>query len=173
MIPFARTLNGRTGHTSPVNVAGWPGSRTYRRACSATQWFEPHLSGIIEIALWRSVLSAVSMLGPLMSHELRYCYPLPTGCYEIDPKLFPPTPSGSGGVQAFTALRKFITITVQRFLRRKKIKACGERKPLSDFTVAVEQALKWLTGAKQLKLRIRIIFFHCDRPKLSQEILQG
>ena len=71
MIPFARTLNGRTGHTSPVNVAGWPGSRTYRRACSATQWFEPHLSGIIEIALWRSVLSAVSMLGPLMSHELR------------------------------------------------------------------------------------------------------
>src|SRR5258706_8154600 len=49
-----------------------------------------------------------------------YCYPLPTGCYEIDLKVFPPTPSGSGGVQAFTALRKFITITVQRFLRRKR-----------------------------------------------------
>ena len=62
------------------------------------------------------------MLGPLMSYRLRYCYPLPTGCYEIDLKLFPPTPSVSGGVQAFTALRKFITITVQRFLRRKKIK---------------------------------------------------
>ena len=57
--------------------------------------------------------------GPLISHELRYNYPLPTGCYEIDPKLFPPTPSVSGGVRAFTALRKFITITVQRFLRRK------------------------------------------------------
>src|SRR6267154_3213372 len=69
----------------------------------------------------------------------------------------------SGAVQAFTALRKFVTITVQRFLRRKKIKACGERKPLSDFTVAVEQALKWLTGAKQLKLQIRIILFRCDR----------
>src|SRR6266404_8813701 len=71
----------------------------------------------------------------------------------------------SGAVQAFTALRKFVTITVQRFLRRKKIKACGERKPLSDFTVAVEQALKWLTGAKQLKLLIRIIFFRRDRAK--------
>src|SRR5258708_2598774 len=70
----------------------------------------------------------------------------------------------SGAVQAFTALRKFITITVQRFLRRKKIKACGERKPLSDLTVAVEQALKWLTGAKQLKLQIRIILFRCDSP---------
>src|SRR6266478_5074764 len=73
----------------------------------------------------------------------------------------------SGAVQAFTALRKFVTITVQRFLRRKKIKACGERKPLSDFTVAVEQALKWLTGAKQLKLQIRIILFRCDRSSLA------
>jgi len=53
--------------------------------------------------------------------EWRYSYPLSTGCYEIDLKLFPPTPSVSGGVRAFTALRKFITITVQRFLRRKKI----------------------------------------------------
>src|SRR5713101_3976042 len=58
------------GHTYPVSVAEWPGSRTYRRAYSATQWFEPHLSGIIGIALWRYVLSAVSMLGPLMSHGL-------------------------------------------------------------------------------------------------------
>src|SRR5260221_256039 len=101
------------------------------------------------------------MLGPLMSHELRYCYPLPTGCYEIDPKVFPPTPSVSGGVRAFTALRKFITITVQRFLRMKRNQksTCEERKPLSDFTVAVGQALKWLMGAKQLKLQIRIIFF--------------
>src|SRR6266478_7335755 len=107
-------------HVSRASAAGWPGSRTYRRAYSATQWFEPHLSGIIGIALWRSFLSAVSMLGPLMSHELRYCYPLPTGCYEIDLKVFPPTPSVSGDVQAFTALRKFITITVQRFLRRKR-----------------------------------------------------
>ena len=38
---------GNSGHTYPVNVAGWPGSRTYRRAYSATQWFEPHLSAII------------------------------------------------------------------------------------------------------------------------------
>ena len=52
----------------------------------------------------------------------RYNDPLSTGCYEIDLKVFPPTPSVSGAVQAFTALRKFITITVQRFLRRKKIK---------------------------------------------------
>src|SRR5437660_5092293 len=44
-----------SGHTSTVSVAGWPGSRTYRRAYSATQWFEPHLSGIIGIALWRYV----------------------------------------------------------------------------------------------------------------------
>src|SRR5260370_41607570 len=44
-----------------------------------------------------------------------------------------------------------------------------ERKPLSDFTIAVGEALKWLTGAKQLKLLIRIIFFHCDRPKLSRD----
>jgi len=28
------------------------------------------------------------MLGPLISHELRYSYPLPTGCYEIDLKVF-------------------------------------------------------------------------------------
>src|SRR5258706_10405698 len=116
------TVAVQTGRTGRRSAAGWPGSRTYRRAYSASQCVEPHLSAIIGIALWRSVLSAVSMLGPLMSHELRYCYPLPTGCYEIDPKLFPPTPSVSGGVQAFTALRKFITITVQRFLRRKKIK---------------------------------------------------
>src|SRR5258706_11128937 len=114
------TVAVQTGRTGRRSAAGWPGSRTYRRAYSATQWFEPHLSGIIGIALWRSVLSAVSMFGPLMSHELRYCYPLPTGCYEIDPKLFPPTPSVSGGIRAFTALRKFITITVQRFLRRKR-----------------------------------------------------
>jgi hypothetical protein len=52
----------------------------------------------------------------------RYSHPLSTGCYEIDLKVFPPTPSDSEVVQAFTALRKFITITVQRFLRRKKIK---------------------------------------------------
>src|SRR5437667_110369 len=60
----------------------------------------------------------------------------------------------SEAVKAFTALRKFITITVQRFLRRKRNQralAC-QHKPLSDFTVAVVQALKWLTGAKQLKL---------------------
>src|SRR6266478_160604 len=56
---------------------------------------------------------------------------------------------------------------------RRSKSTYAERKPLSDFTVAVGQALKWLTDAKQLKLRIRIIFFHCDRPKLSQEILQG
>src|SRR5258708_4649195 len=42
-------------HVSRASAAGWPGSRTYRRACSATQWFEPHLSGIIGIALWRYV----------------------------------------------------------------------------------------------------------------------
>ena len=47
--------------------------------------------------------------------------PLSTGCYEIDLKVFPPTPSVSEAVRAFTALRKFITITVQRFLRRKRI----------------------------------------------------
>jgi hypothetical protein len=52
----------------------------------------------------------------------RYNNPLTTGSYEIDLKIFPPTPSDSGAVQAFTALRKFITITIQRFLRRKKIK---------------------------------------------------
>jgi hypothetical protein len=52
----------------------------------------------------------------------RYNDPLSTGCYEIDLKVFPPTPSVSEAVQAFTALRKFITITVQRFLRRKRIK---------------------------------------------------
>ena len=52
----------------------------------------------------------------------RYNHPLSTGCYEIDLKVFPPTSYVSEAVQAFTALRKFITITVQRFLRRKKIK---------------------------------------------------
>ena len=40
----------------------------------------------------------------------------------------------------------------------------ADRKPLSDFTVAVGQVLKWLTGAKQLILQIRIIFFRRDSP---------
>src|SRR5258708_26375236 len=48
--------------------------------------------------------------------------------------------------------------------RESRALAC-QHKPLSDFTVAVEQALKWLTSAKQLKWQIRIIFFRCDRPQ--------
>src|SRR5216684_1714937 len=47
--------------------------------------------------------------------------------------------------------------------RESRALAC-QHKPLSDFTVAVEQALKWLTGAKRLKLQIRIIFFRRDSP---------
>ena len=62
------------------------------------------------------------MLGPLISRD-RWA----TGCYEIDLKVFRRLHLRSEAVQAFTALRKFITITVQRFLRRKKIKACEER----------------------------------------------
>jgi hypothetical protein len=52
----------------------------------------------------------------------RYNHPVSTGCYEIDLKIFSPTPSDSEAVRALTARRKFITITVQRFLRRKRIK---------------------------------------------------
>jgi hypothetical protein len=64
----------------------------------------------------------IRCFGPLISPGQRYSHPLPTRCYEIDLKVFPPTPSDSEAVQALTALRKFITITVQRFLRRKRIK---------------------------------------------------
>src|SRR5437016_14500329 len=46
----------------------------------------------------------------------------------------------------------------------KSKSAYEERKPLSDFTVAVGQALKWFMGAKQLKLQTRIIFFRRDSP---------
>ena len=45
--------------------------------------------------------------------------------------------------------------------RESRAPAC-KHKPLSDFTVAVEQALKWLTGAKRLKLRVRIFLKDCD-----------
>jgi hypothetical protein len=53
----------------------------------------------------------------------RYNDPLSTGCYEIDLKVFPPTSSVE--VKPYRRSRpygKFITITVQRFLRRKKLK---------------------------------------------------
>ncbi len=70
-------------------------------------------------------------------------YTLSTGCYEIDLKVFPPTPSVSGAVQAFTALRKVhyhhsTTLPAQEEDQRA---LTGERKPLSDFTVAVGQSL--------------------------------
>src|SRR5258708_1363327 len=47
--------------------------------------------------------------------------------------------------------------------RESRALAC-QHKPLSDFTVAVEQALKWLKGAKRLKLRVRIFLKDCDSP---------
>src|SRR5258708_35545784 len=106
------------------------------------------------------------MLGPLMSHELRYNYPLPTGCYEIDLKVFPPTPSYE--VKPYRRSRPYGSSLPSQYNascagRESRALVC-QHKPLSDFTVAVEQACKWLTGAKQLKLRIRIIFIRRDSP---------
>jgi hypothetical protein len=81
------------------------------------------------------------MLGPLMSHELRYCYPLPTGCYEIDPKLFPPTPSYE--VEPYRRSRPYGSSLPSQYnascAGRKLKSTYEERKPLSDFTVAVAQ----------------------------------
>src|SRR5260370_473837 len=106
------------------------------------------------------------MLSPMMSHELRYCYPLPTGCYEIDLKLFPPTPSYE--VEPYRRSRPYGSSLPSQYnascAGRNQERLHVSTSPLSDFTVAVGQALKWLMGAKRLKLRIRIIFFPCDSP---------
>src|SRR5229473_3689744 len=99
----------------------------------------------------------------------RYSYPLSTGCYEIDLKLFPPTPSYE--VKPYRRLRPYGSSLPSQYnascAGRRSGSTCEERKPLSDFTVAVGQALEWLTGAKQLKLQIRIILFRCDRPRAA------
>ena len=103
--------------------------------------------------------------GPLISHELRYSYPLPTGCYEIDLKVFRRlhlTKWSRTSVQGPTEVHYHHSTTLPAQEDKSK-SACEERKPLSDFTVAAGQALKWLTGAKQLILQIRIIFFRRDR----------
>ena len=88
--------------------------------------------------LWPSDISMVQ----------RYNDPLSTGCYEIDLKVFRRLHLRSEAVQAFTALGKFITITVQRFLRRKRNQRALARSasPLSDFTVAVGQGLLMADG---------------------------
>src|SRR5260370_29530863 len=98
------------------------------------------------------------MLGPLISPELRYSYPLSTGCYEIDLKVFRRLHLMQWrrtGVHGPTEVHYHHSTTLPAQEENSK-SACGERKPLSDFTVAGEKALYWLTGAKRLKLRVQI-----------------
>src|SRR5258708_18570580 len=88
------------------------------------------------------------MLGPLMSHELRYNYPLPTGCYEIDLKVFPPTPSYE--VKPYRRSRPYGSslpsqYNASRAGRESRALAC-KHKPLSGFTVAVGQGLPMADG---------------------------
>src|SRR6266853_4681056 len=81
------------------------------------------------------------MLGPLISHELRYCYPLPTGCYEIDLKVFRRlhlTKWSRTGVHSLTEVHYHHSTTLPAQEGKSK-SAYEERKPLSDFTVAVGQ----------------------------------
>src|SRR5258708_17498152 len=96
----------------------------------------------------------------------RYSYPLSTGCYGIDLKLFPPTPSYE--VKPYRRLRPYGSSLPSQYnascAGRRSRSTCEERKPFSDFTVAVGQALKWLAAAKELILQTRIIFFRRDSP---------
>ncbi|SRR5216684_1553565 len=120
-LPAPALPASHTGHTSPAQALR--GGRCL--GLIAVRIRPPNgLSHIYQGSL-ESLYSAtfnppLRCLGPLISHEGRYSYPLPTGCYETDLKVFRRLHLRSGGVQAFTALRKFITITVQRFLRRKR-----------------------------------------------------
>src|SRR5260370_32722518 len=100
------------------SAAGWPGSRTYRRACRPHNGLSRIFQGSLESLYGATFNPPVRCFGPLISHGIRS----PRGVMRSISKSFRRLHLGSEAVQAFTALRKFITITVQRFLRRKKIK---------------------------------------------------
>src|SRR6266567_1684264 len=106
------------------------------------------------------------MLGPLISHGAAVQLSALHRCYEIDLKVFPPAPSYE--VKPYRRSRPYGSSLPSQYnascAGRESRALAWKHKPLSDFTVAVEQAFKWLTGAKQLKLQIRIIFFRRDSP---------
>ena len=81
--------------------------------------------------------------GPLISHELRYSYPLPTGCYEIDLKFFRRlhlTKWSRTGLHGPTEVHYHHSTTLPAQEEKSK-STYADRKPLSDFTVAVAQSL--------------------------------
>src|SRR5260370_41901286 len=101
------------------SAAGWPGSRTYRRACRPPNGLSRILPGSLESLYGATFNPPIRCFGPLISHGA--AFRSPRGVMRSISKSFRRLHLGSEAVQAFTALRKFITITVQRFPRRKKI----------------------------------------------------
>ncbi len=84
------------------------------------------------------------MLGPLMSHELRYCADSIWQWRRT-------------GVHGLTKVHYHHNTTLPA--QEEDLKsAYEERKPVSDFTVAFENSRQGVICAKRLKLRVQILF---------------
>src|ERR1700687_4710779 len=128
----------RWTHLSRANAAGWPGSRTYRRACRPPNGLSRILQGSLESLYGATFNPPTRCFAPLISHGVS-----PQGVMRSISKSFRRLHLRSEAVQAFTALRKVhyhhsTTLPAQE----EDLRALtGERKPLSDFTVADEKGL--------------------------------
>src|SRR5713226_1790943 len=109
-------------HLSRSSVAGWPGSRTYRRACRPPNGLSRIFQGSLESLYGATFNPPLRCLGPLISHGATVqLSALHRGVMRPISKSFRRLHLIVKPYRRSRPYGKFITITVQRFLRRKKI----------------------------------------------------
>src|SRR6266853_6269011 len=80
-------------HFSRSNAAGWPGSRTYRRAWRPPNGLSRIFQGSLESLYGATFNPPLRCFSPLISHGAAVQLSALHRCYEIDLKVFPPAPS--------------------------------------------------------------------------------
>src|SRR5260370_29176616 len=134
-------------HVSRSSAAGWPGSRTYRRAYRPPNGLSRIFQGSLESLYGATFNPPVRCISPLISHGQRTTIRSPQGVMRSISKSFRRLHLS---VKPYRRSRPYGSSLPSQYnascAGRGSKSTDAERKPLSDFTVAGEKASEYLTG---------------------------